>query len=111
MVRKLAFYCALITSIQLSASELAYTYDDVQILKQANPEVANAFLKGVASATYVFRVLDKETFTFCPPRGTRIDRQLVELVVDTEVRIHNAPRDEWYHELVRKGFKRTYPCD
>jgi hypothetical protein len=104
--------CAMcLASLKVNAIETGYTYKDIQILKQTEPKVAKAFLKGVAFTAYVFRVIDTGQYMYCPPRMTVIDIQLIELLVNTEIRIHNASVDDWYHELVRKGLERTYPCD
>ena len=96
--------------VQILRHGLAFTYDQVQKLKTTDPIVAAAYLKGIAEATFIFRVVNENTYTFCTPQGTRIDAELIELVAANEVRLHGGDPANWYHELVKQGIKRAFPC-
>ena len=101
---------SLIVLPAMASREMAYTYEEVKRLKRESPELVAAYLKGMAEGIFTFRVIESGVYTFCPPQGTKIDSELIELVATNEVRLHGANSGEWYQSLVRKGMTRAFPC-
>ena len=101
---------ALLLSFTLNVSAAAYTYSEVQKLKSTSPEQVAAYLQGMAEGIFAFRVIKSGVYTFCPPKGTKIDSELIDLMATTEVRVHKASSSDYYKTLVRNGLVRTYPC-
>lgn len=50
--------------------------------------IATAYLEGMAEVAFIFRVRESGVYLCCPPRGTKIDAELVETVATNEVRGH-----------------------
>jgi len=110
IVKNLIFVFLLTFVTSVNAIEMSYTYSDVQNLKVSKPDIANAYLKGIAETAFIMHSSGGSNNVFCPPRGTAIDIELIDLVAHNEVKIHQASSSEYFNKLVKTGLLRSFPC-
>ncbi|WP_323846325.1 hypothetical protein [Microbulbifer magnicolonia] len=128
MKKQIAFFFALVLAFAATAlyisrpvelKETAYTYEEIQRLKITHPSTVQAYMKGLAGGAFVFRPLNygdysasgKGMYIYCPEAYEKIDAALVDRLATNEVKFHGESKDANFHELVRKGLERAYPCN